>query len=244
MRDGASTVISALGLFMVVAASPADAVTTVSMDFLNPGAPVVGATTIDGVGVTVQGGPGSQTSKSSVCIDAITGCGPAAIADARLMFQNGTSFDVNRFLPGQTVSDTPESFLTFNFSRRVTAITFDVARLAPDEIIETDLGVPGLVNGDLTLGGLAGFSILSAGPGDLNKGSVTYTGLNTTSFQIYYGTNGAGSAANPGNASIIGIGVAPVPVPATLPLLAAALGGLGLVSVNRRRRRPQGRTQG
>lgn len=88
-----------LGLSIALNSGPAAAVTTVSMDFLDPGSPVNGATMINGVGVAVQGGPGSQTGKSFVCLDVITGCGAAAVADARLNFKNGTFFDMDRFVP-------------------------------------------------------------------------------------------------------------------------------------------------
>lgn len=227
---------AAFGVAAGVLAGPAAAVVTVGMDFLDPGSPATGTATINGVGVTVQGGPGSQTGRSQLCVDVITGC-PATdlVTDARLNFATGAAFDVNRFVAGQTVSDAPESFLTFSFDTRVREITFEIARLAPNEIVETDLGVPDAVTGELALGGPGGFTILAAGSGDLNDGLVTYTGLNASSFTIFYGTNGTGSGI-PGDAGIIGIGVAPVPVPPALSVLGLALGGTGAVAAVRRRR--------
>lgn len=230
-RSGILAIIAAPAL---LASASALAVPTVSMDFLNPGSPVVGSTTINTVGLTVLGGPGSQTAKGQVCVDVITLCGAAAVADARLNFANGANFDVDRFLPGQSVTDDPESVLNFTFNKRVQEITLDIARLAPGEIIEAGpVGTPTLITGGLTLHA-NGKSILAAASGDLNKGSVTWSGLNTLTFDLYYGTQGVGNGAIPGSGSVVGVGVEPVPVPAALPLMAGALALVGVTAARRR----------
>ncbi len=149
----------------------------------------------------------------------------------RFNFENGTPYDVDLSIPGQSVSDAPETTAFWNFSKRITEFSFDIARLAPGELFETSLGVPDSVSGSLAVNGM---TIVGTGAHDFNSGRVFYTGLNTTAVEIYHGTQGAGSAANPGDAGVTKFGITPVPLPANLAVLATSIAGLVWIGRHKR----------
>ena len=193
-------------------ASPSHAI--VFSDFVfTSGAPVSGATTVGGIGVTLN----SINTSLGGFPSSGTGPDPTVVT---MQFDNANA-------------GTPDSALIFNFDRPITEFAISVDRVKAGEVFLSTLGSADFVTGDLIEVSSGRYSVGSA-VGDSGNGTLIWTGLTATAINVGYQCDGVcGPLPARGNALAAQFGVAPIPVPAALPLLATALGGL--VFVRRRR---------
>ena len=183
--------------------------------------------------------------KDGVTLTAVANSGAVRVYNTTAANGGGLYFGAITSGPFNTISNTsaPASgSYGLEFSQAITSITFVFDWLSKTSLGEETLSLFSTNNGAVTLSNAnftnLGGTGLNAVAQTINtavsrgKGSVTYSGADFTGFYFDH-------AQDPRNIGFtvtnVSVELAPVPLPAALPMLAAAMGGLGLIRVQRRK---------